>query len=243
MEKYLIPIIREKYEDRVELDEKNIKDIYFLSYCNSMIVSEYIENYLKRNYSNNIILKWNDEYVNILLDEICILLKNDGMETIKKITNLLKRSITIFSKEKSTYKRIIDIIVMFYNKFGYFMNYFIKDKLKPDDIVFGYFIGIYINLYHSEMSYKQSSGRIYHYIDNIDYDGLIPNLYYLGYVDLLKEAVNKLIKPIYANFEECSKYMSDNNLVYDNQSLESSLDNYSLKLLLDNFFTKYKIEL
>ena len=214
------PDVRKKYGENVILTKDNIKDIYFLTDCNIYPKSEYIEWYLKKHYKRDEILSWNNEYTNLKLDDADKLLNSEmNFDNLWKNFYYLTRSIKIYKTNKNTYIRIIKTLKDFFSKYGYFTLYEVLDLnsrrhgefpfrgLKGsliEDITYGDFL----------KKEKMSSGSIYHYLKNLKYVGLIPCLYYLGYVDLLNQVIKEIIVPSFKHFLPESKIMKENGLNY-----------------------------
>ncbi len=234
------PSVRKKYGDNVVLNKDNIKDIYLLTDCNTMCINSTIEEYLKKEVQDKIVLEWNDLFINDYLDKIEYLLNKDGLDTIRTICFYFKIVMSIYTNKEQTYLRIILLLKSMYKKYGYFMNYSFMD-VDPDSTIIGSFKCIYISM-KSQRDFiyeRESHGSIHHYMNNIDYVGLLPNMYYLNFMNLYWKCIDELVLPIYNHFKEESKYLVDNNLEYNEKP--NNLNDYSMKKLIDNFNNKYNI--
>lgn len=226
---------------KIVLNETNIKEIYFFTKCNKVPFYNEIRDYLNSNFNNKIILEWNDEFVNKYLNEIEILLELDGLEIIRKICINFKRVLNVFLTVRNTYSRIINLLTRMYKKFGYFMSYSFIDS-NPDFNVFGGVLNVsYVYRLSSKEKefYENCHAYSIFYVDNIDYIGLLPQLYYLNYLDLFWECIDEIIIPIYEHFNEPSKYLKDNNLIYDDTQ---TINDFGLKLELDKFVKENNIK-
>ena len=233
------PYVVQKYGRHVTLNRDNIKDIYFLTACNTACFYTEIEEYLKKEVKEETILEWNDIYVNDYLDKIEELLKKDGLDIIRTICWHFESAMSIYTKKKTTYIRIISLLKNMYEKYGYFMNYSFLD-VNPDTTIMGPF-NIYISMQweRDRIFRSHQHGSINHYLKDLDYVGLIPCLYYLNYMDLFWKCMDELILPIYKHFQEESKYLTDNNLKYFDSFC--NVDDYSMKILIDNFIKENNI--
>lgn len=205
--KSAIPVV-EKYGENCELDEKNIKDIYFMMNCN-MFNDYAITEYLEKHYSKEEILQWNDEFINRKIDECNRLLPNTDWKSIREMGIKTYDFYWAFTYQKSTYERIIEFLKKFYSTYGYFMNYtFYKersDRPGEADKAFYPFSGIYIrqHLGLSDLElHARSTGAEWRYLEDDGYFGMIPRFYKLGYDDLLDKLLTELIVPIFEHFYE-----------------------------------------
>lgn len=225
----------------VSLNLNNIKEIYFSNYCNRVCCRTEVKKFLEQNVDNKIVLEWNDEFVNYNLDKINELLNKDStIDIIREICYFCELILETYFIEEKTYKRIIKTLKIIYNKYGYFMNYDFFD-VNPDCNIFRLFKRIYIGgLTARSKRLNNVHGSIHYYIKNIKQIGLLPQLYYLNYLDLFWESIDELIIPIYEHFNEKSKYLIDNNLKYDEDI--QSLDDYAIKIEIDNFINGNNIK-
>ena len=70
------------------------------------MTNKYIHQFINKYYSKEKILKWNDEFVNLKLNEIDEILKQDiSYENVKKITYNCHLSIEVFTNSR---KHIIE---------------------------------------------------------------------------------------------------------------------------------------
>ena len=70
------------------------------------MTNKYIHQFINEYYSKEKILKWNDEFVNLKLNEIDEILKQDiSYENVKKITYNFHLSIEVFTNSR---KHIIE---------------------------------------------------------------------------------------------------------------------------------------
>lgn len=214
------PDVRKKYGENVILTKENIKDIYYLTYCNTFPKSEYIEWFLKKHYKKDEILSLNNEYTNLKLDDANKLLNLEmNFDNVWHIFFNITEAINIYKTNKDTYIRIIKTLKEFFNKYGYFTLYNVLDlnNCKYGEFPFRGFVGSIIE----DITYgdflkkeKMSSGSIYHYLKNLKYVGLIPSLYYLGYIDLLNQVVKEIVIPSFKHFLPESEIMKENGLNY-----------------------------
>lgn len=91
------PLVIKKYGNHVTLNMNNIKDIYFLTSCNTSCVNTTIEEFIEKNVGKENVLKWNDIYINSYLDKIEKLLIKDNIETIRSICKYFKIAMSIYT--------------------------------------------------------------------------------------------------------------------------------------------------
>lgn len=56
------PLVIEKYGKHITLNTNNIKDIYFLTMCNTICINITIKEFLEKEVDKQTILNWNDIY-------------------------------------------------------------------------------------------------------------------------------------------------------------------------------------
>lgn len=237
----IIPVIN-KYGKNCKLNIDNIKDIYFLTTCNRLDDIEITE-FMEKRFSIEEILKWNDEFINSQIDKCYSLMPNRDWETVRKTGSTINSLCRVFTYEKKTYERILDLFKEFFNTYGYFMNYFClkgtptgyEDKtFYPFDLNF-----IYNRKQDRLEKSARSTGAEYTYLRDDEYRGLIPRLHKLNYSDLLNKLLVEIIVPIFEHFYEDSDIMKDNDIKY--VKLEKTVEEYSLRIVIKRYFDKYNI--
>lgn len=235
--------IKNKYGKECKLTKANIKDIYFLTNCNTLNDSDITE-FMEKRFSIEEILKWNDEFINSQIDKCYSLMPNRDWETVRKTGSTINSLCRVFTYELKTYVRIIELLQKFYSTYGYFMNYSCL-KIIPtypyDDKTFYPFRGNFISNRRQDRLEKaaRSTGAEYTYLCDDEYRGLIPRLYKLKYTDLFNKLLVEIIVPIFEHFYEDSDIMKDNDIKY--VKLEKTVEEYSLRIVIKRYFDKYNI--
>ena len=226
-------------ENDIILTLENAKEYYKNEYCNTFLMFEKRDFYFK-NFDKDTFLKWNDEKINEKLDEIEKMLELPRtLDNARMICFEFSLLNNIYTTEYNTYKRIISFLKKLYNKYGYFMNYYLYD-VDRDSRVFGDFARYYIRIYHSTNQLLLNAASSYFYDSERKYDGLMPNLHYLGYMDLFDEYINDCFIPIVVHFHEKNDLMIDNDVYY---CCYKGIEHYSLFTLFKEFILKYDIKI
>ena len=237
----IIPVIN-KYGKNCKLNIDNIKDIYFLTTCNRLNDIEITE-FMEKRFSKEEILLWNDEFINSQIDKCYSLMPNRDWDTVRETGSTINSLCKVFTYEKKTYERIIDLFKEFFNTYGYFMCYWIF-KITPsgnEDKTFYPFRLNFIYNYKQDRLEKsaRSTGAEYTYLYDDEYRGLIPRLYKLNYSDLLNKLLVEIIVPIFEHFHEDSDIMKDNDIIYMDSA--KTVGEFSFRLPIQRFFNKYNI--
>lgn len=239
-----IPVIK-KYGESCQLNNENIKDIYFLMGCNNSINDAEITEYLERHHSIEEILCWNDEYINGKLDLCFSLLKTSDWESISTIGIETYNLCRAFTHERKTYERIIDFLKQFYKMYGYFMNYsFLKKTVNYPykDKSFYPFKGIYIAK-HGRLSdlelLGRSTGAEWRYLKDDGYFGMIPRFYKLDYKDLLDKLLTELIVPVFKHFYEESSIMKEHGIEYI--QLAETVEEWNFRNIIKQYIDEFQI--
>lgn len=237
---------RENFSFEYMPTKKTAKDYYYFSYCCIKLMRKEARQFYIKEISKEELIKWNDEYINTKLDECYKKIKTEySVESISDICYILKFSNKDFTDNKNTYKRIIDLIKLLNNKYGYFMYYKTSESTKGRCAkISGYPETLIdkpeINYDKNKLPNEQRLDKLTYYFPDALYDGIIPSLYYLGYMDLYEEFMEDIISKIFSNFLHINKFMIENGIVYQ-ESNTLSINNYSLTKNLIKFFTKYEL--
>ncbi|MCD8309215.1 MAG: hypothetical protein LUD19_05100, partial [Clostridia bacterium] len=213
--------------------------------CNTLFGGDCsITNFLEEHCSPEDILKWNDEFINNIIDGCRPVYNNNSWEAIKSTSLNIKKACKVFTKEQATYLRIIEVVKAYYAAYGYFMNYHFHRFLSNgmEDKSFRVFHQIYLIpkvFYEDTAPAVFSHGDERRYITDDGYKGLIKRLYYLGYTDILNKLFTELILPVFNHYTEfennnITALMSKNNIVYDVYG-DLSIKNYSLWYMIKNY--------
>lgn len=239
----IIPV-KEKYGENCTLSENNIRDIYFMTDCNSISDPEITE-YLEKHYSEEEILRWNDEYIHGELDLCASLLPNRDWESIRTIGIRIYELCRVYTDKRGTYERIIGFLKQFYETYGYFMNYSILKKLPEypyEDKAFYPFQLIYIQKHRKLNELElcgRSTGAEWRYLEDDGYFGMIPRFYKLGYGDLPDRVLVELILPVFEHFYEENSLMKTFGLQYI--KLEKTVEEYSLREVIAEYIALHRI--
>lgn len=230
-----------------EITKENAKEIYYSEYfINENTLKFYYENFTEEDF-----LKWNDEYLNHKLD-ICESLFNEEktFETLGEHCHTFSHNYDIFTKNKNTYKRMINYLKKLYTEYGYFINYNWADPygrefdFGPSE--FSWFITIYMGRrfqgdVEKERKYFESH---YHYYPEYNWCGLIHVLNMLGFKDLLDELLTDITLPIFKNYKK-QKYFGDYEITYNRYSDtydENDVKGYRDYSLLKKYILEFNID-
>ncbi len=224
--------VKDRNGNYFELTLENAKEYYKSEYCNTFSMFDdrkfYFDNFTKSDF-----LVWNNEKVNELLDDAYRLFEcEDNIDTVRDHCQLFIHISGIYIENHETYKRMINYLKKLYSTYGYFMNYFLFD-VDREDRTFNSFCLYYIGIFHTPKQLILNAKSPYFYEPSRKYDGLIANLYYLGFNDLLEEYLIDCLIPICLNYHEKSKYMKDNNMMYFRD--DNELKNYTPIVLFKKF--------
>ena len=203
-----------------KITKENAKEIYYSEY----FINEDALKFYYENFTEEELLKWNDEYLNKKLD-ICDSLFHEEktFETLGKHCSIFSHNYDIFTKNKNTYKRMINYLKKLYTEYGYFINYYFNDPFDREfdfgPSEFSRFTDIFIGRcfqgdVEKERKYFESH---YHYYPEYNWCGLIHVLNMLGYKDLLKELLTDITLPIFKNYKK-QKYFGDYEITYNRYS-------------------------
>ena len=218
-----------------KITKENAKEFYYSNY----IISANDLNFFYENFDKDILLKWNDEFINSKLD-ICdsYFDKIVSWETLEEHLCTLTSAINVYTINKITYKRIIDHLIKINQHYGYFINYnFVEEDYKHEfgPSIIGLFRTLYLGNKFSVDVEKESKyfDSPYHYFPNQNWCGLINTLNMLEYYELLEFTLEELLVPIFKNFNKQKCFCGCEIKYYNEELFEDR--NYSL-------FKKYILE-
>lgn len=187
--------------------------------------------FIIKNFSKEEILKWNEEYVK---SDIIEYKKNNVKYTdiINVCNRIWKLSLIIrkYVKSKDIYIEEIELIKDLYNKYGYFMNYFMFGN---DDLMV--MIGMFVYYWDFIIEKNNYTNPINpgFYNNKRKRCGLVPNLLDLGYYDILDDYLENCFLPICLHYNE-KNHLMDGELSYwyeNNDILEAHNITDTIKLL------------
>ncbi|MCD8040765.1 MAG: hypothetical protein LUF82_04535 [Clostridia bacterium] len=230
--------VQKKYGSGCSLTKDNIKDIYFLTDCNTRLGDDgAITQFLERHYPPDDILVWNNEFVNAKLDESST---KSGWEHIAETGWNLQIACGIYANEQATIKKLIGKLQSFYNQYGYFMNYYFLKKIPTypyEDKTFNSFEDIYISVKNGRAPYGFADER--RYLADDGFCGLIPRLYKLNYGILLNELLTDVFLPVLTRFEEflndtVTDVMKEHGVIYMQRDITDICD-YPVRRLFKRY--------
>ena len=216
--------------------------------------------FYKQHFTKEDFLKWNVEIVKRKIDEYKEadkIIYNKAEEGWKHFFDLAYLVYKVYVEDKNLYLQRIELLKKLYKDYGYFMNYSSVSHADVSEIyifVFNaycywdYPIHVESDRYHNEYEEPTNSG----YFDSSrTRTGLIPDLYYLGYYDLLDKYLEECFLPICLNYREKNKFYKRYKMFYieDEEGLEDAENitktvkflreqNYKLPKELDEFWKK-----
>ncbi|MCD8308777.1 MAG: hypothetical protein LUD19_02895 [Clostridia bacterium] len=230
--------VQKKYGSGCSLTKDNIKDIYFLTDCNTRSGGDSaITQFIEKHYPPDDILSWNNEFVNAKLDESST---KSGWERIAETGWNLQIACGIYANEQVTIKKLIGKLQSFYNQYGYFMNYYFLKKIPTypyEDKTFNSFEDIYISEKGGRALYGFADER--RYLADDGFCGLIPRLYKLNYSILLNELLTDVFLPVLTQFEEflndtVTDVMKEHGIIYLQRDITDICD-YPVRRLFKRY--------
>jgi len=227
---------------------KTAKDYYMYRHCFIDLMHKEIRQFYIKEISKEELILWNDEYINIILDELYKEIENEySITSVVNICFELQFLNLMYNENKETYKRIFTLIKKMHHKYGYFMNYYTSFGVEQRHHI-GFYVESLINkpkiIYNKLLlPNEQTLSKLTYFLPNAIYEGLIPTLYYLGYSDLYEEFMNDIVKPILSHFNEINQFVVDNKIIYYHFYNEHTLNNLSFSLELSKFFAEYSLSI
>ncbi len=181
---------REKFGNNFELDNDNVKELYFAENCQPLFY--YVDNYFQQ-FSRETLISWNEEYLNNI-EKIAQNYYEESLslENMDNYALYLKKLVDIFTTKKDFGYRIMSLIKQFIKKYGYILFYGIENKETQFSKQYPY-----VNLFNC-IFYKISIDTRPHSIKHVsvqnmlfdsNYRGLIPFAIENGLEDLYKECI------------------------------------------------------
>ena len=231
----------DKKRKEFKLNLETAKEFYFLIECNT---AHFFKNtgtaFYEENFTTDILLSWNDEFILSSIEQ-CKKMINGGLtnETFIDAYNLLVTIIKIYSTNKHVLRSLIDLLELFIKNVGCFIFFRIYGENLDEHTLYDLWRSI-LETYEIDINSKFIKNNLtsiakFH---NSDREGLIPNLLYQGYNDLIEEFVNRIMIPLLLNYNESTKTMIFLNL-RTGDTIEQQLDFYYREL--KKYFEKHDI--
>ena len=205
----------EEKKKEFKLNLETAKEFYFLIECNT---AHFFKNtgtdFYKDNFTIETLLSWNDEFILSSIEQ-CKKMINNGLnnKTFIETFNSLCTIINIYTTNKDVLRSLIEFLEFFINKVGYFIFFRIYSENFEEHTLYDLWRSI-LETYELDINSKFVNNNLtsiakFH---NADREGLIPNLLYQGYNDLIKEFVERIMIPMSLNYNNTSKTMVFLNL-------------------------------
>ena len=172
----------------------------------------YVQHFTKEDF-----LKWNVDIVKRMIDEYKEadkLTYTDAGEVWKHFWNLAYLTYMVYVENRDIYLQRIELLKEMYKKYGYFMSYSTFgcsttiDTEHYEFIVHTYWCADPMRCLDSD--YRKSMSKYptesFFYDSSRKRTGLVPDLYYLGYHDLLDKYLEECFLPICLHYKEKNEY-------------------------------------
>jgi len=227
-----------------KLTMENAKEIYYYSKYN--IFGATLDFYYE-NFTNEVFLKWNDEYINKELD-ICesYFYEEISLTTLAKHVHNFSYLVEVFTNNKETYKRMIQHLKRLYAEYGYFFSYSFDDPFNrrfdwgPSE--FGRFIGIYLGRLHQRSIDKEKKyfDSVYYFYPQYYFCGLIHNINMCGFKDVLNDLLVNITLPLFENYQK-QEYFKDYKIRYFHEN-DNNIKKYRDYNVLRDYILIFNID-